>query len=104
MSATYNPVSKEKEEGNRLGYYYNEDNLPFTKVDYLNIKKPKIIDVYGHGWNNIHEKRYYEINDKLDKIKDRLSDGIFSSTDDEYDLESNFNNIIYRIVNLYNST
>ena len=25
MSATYNPVSREKEEGNRLGYYYNED-------------------------------------------------------------------------------
>ena len=76
MSATYNPVSKEKEEGNRLGYYYNEDNLPFTKVDYLNIKNPKIIDVYGHGWNNIHEKRYYEISDKLNRFKDIPEDDL----------------------------
>lgn len=53
MSATYNPVSKEKEEGNRLGYYYNEDNLPYTKVDYLNIKNPKVIDANGSEWRNI---------------------------------------------------
>lgn len=56
MSASYNPISREKEEGNRLGYYYNNDNLPYTKVDYLNIKNPKIVDAYGHNWNNIHEK------------------------------------------------
>nr|UVM91800.1 MAG: hypothetical protein [Bacteriophage sp.] len=55
MSATYNPVSKEKEEGNRLGYYYNEDNLPFTKVDYLNIKNPKIIDAYGRTWKYVEK-------------------------------------------------
>lgn len=103
MSATYNPVSKEKEEGNRLGYYYNEDNLPFTKVDYLNIKNPKIIDAYGHGWNNIHEKRYYEISDKLNRFKDKLSDDIFSSIDDEYDSESNFSNIIYSIVHVFSA-
>ena len=53
MSATYNPVSQEKEEGNRLGYYYNEDNFPFTKVDYLNIKNPKVIDADGSEWRNI---------------------------------------------------
>lgn len=53
MSATYNPVSQEKEEGNRLGYYYNEDNLPYTKVDYLNIKNPKVIDANGSEWSNI---------------------------------------------------
>lgn len=53
MSATYNPVSQEKEEGNRLGYYYNEDNLPYTKVDYLNIKNPKVIDANGSEWRNI---------------------------------------------------
>ena len=53
MSATYNHVSREKEEGNRLGYYYNEDNLPYTKVDYLNIKNPKIIDAHGDFWNHI---------------------------------------------------
>ena len=53
MSATYNPVSKEKEEGNRLGYYYNEDNLPYTKVDYLNIKNPKIVDAEGKEWNQL---------------------------------------------------
>jgi hypothetical protein len=104
MSATYNPVSKEKEEGNRLGYYYNEDNLPFTKVDYLNIKNPKIIDTLGHMWNNIHEKKYYDISDRLDKIKDRLSDNIYSSIDDEYNSKSNFDDIIYRIVHLYNTT
>jgi hypothetical protein len=103
MSATYNPVSKEKEEGNRLGYYYNEDNLPFTKVDYLNIKNPKIIDVYGHGWNNIHEKRYYEINDKLNRFIDRLSDDIFLFNDGEYDSKSNFNNIIYSIVHVFSA-
>lgn len=103
MSATYNPVSKEKEEGNRLGYYYNEDNLPFTKVDYLNIKNPKIIDVYGHGWNNIHEKRYYEISDKLNIFKDRLSDDIFLFNGNEYDSKSNFNNIIYSIVHVFSA-
>lgn len=53
MSATYNPVAKQKEEGNRLGYYYNEDNLPYTKVDYLNIKNPKVIDADGSEWRNI---------------------------------------------------
>ena len=53
MSATYNPVSQEKEEGNRLGYYYNEDNLPYTKVNYLNIKNPKVIDANGSEWRNI---------------------------------------------------
>ena len=53
LAATYNPVSQEKEEGNRLGYYYNEDNLPYTKVDYLNIKNPKVIDADGSEWNNI---------------------------------------------------
>ena len=53
MSATYNPVSKEKEEGNRLGYYYNEDNLPYTKADYLNIKNPKIVDAEGKEWNQL---------------------------------------------------
>mgnify|MGYP003588587383 CR=1 FL=1 len=53
MSATYNSVSQEKEEGNRLGYYYNEDNLPYTKVSYLNIKNPKILDAEGNMWDAI---------------------------------------------------
>nr|DAO24273.1 MAG TPA: hypothetical protein [Caudoviricetes sp.] len=53
MSATYNPVSQEKEEGNRLGYYYNEDNLPFTKANYLNIKNQKTLDAEGNMWDAI---------------------------------------------------
>jgi hypothetical protein len=105
MSASYNPISREKEEGNRLGYYYNNDNLPYTKVDYLNIKNPKIVDAYGHNWNNIHEKKYYDISDKLDKIKDRISDDIFSSIDvvGPFDPRSNFNDIIAKIIHLHNS-
>ena len=41
---------------------------------------------------------------KLDKIKDRLSDDFYSSIDDEYDSKPNFNDIVYRIIHLYNTT
>jgi hypothetical protein len=58
MSATYNTAALEKEEGNRLGYYYNEDNLPYTKVDYLNIKNPKILDAEGRKWDEIINNVY----------------------------------------------
>ncbi|UVX69534.1 MAG: hypothetical protein [Bacteriophage sp.] len=55
-------------------------------------------------WNNINEKKYYDISDKLDKIKNRLSDDFYLSIDDEYDSKPNFSDIIYRIVHLYNAT
>lgn len=76
----------------------------YTKIDFLNIKNPKVIDAYGHNWNNIHEKRYYDISDKLNKIKDRLSDDFYSSIGDEYDSKPKFNDIIYRIIHLYDAT
>lgn len=53
MSASYNALTHEIEEGNRLGYYYRDDNLNYVKVDYLNIKKPKIIDAEGRQWNQL---------------------------------------------------
>lgn len=70
------------------------DTFNYTKIDFLNIKNPKIIDAYGHMWNNIHEKKYYDISDRLDKIKDRLSD----------DFSSSSSYIIYKIVCLSNAT
>lgn len=76
----------------------------YTKIDFLNIKNPKVIDAYGHNWNNIHEKRYYDISDKLNKIRDRLSDDFYSSIGDEYDSKPKFNDIIYRIIHLYDAT
>ena len=79
------------------------DTFDYTKIDFLNIKNPKIIDALGHMWNNINEKKYYDISDKLDKIKDRLSDDFYSSIDDKYDSKPNFSDIIYRIVHLYNA-
>nr|DAT77482.1 MAG TPA: hypothetical protein [Caudoviricetes sp.] len=51
MSASYNPLASEIEEGNRLGYYYRDDNLHYVKVDYLNIKNPKIVDAKGAAWD-----------------------------------------------------
>ena len=53
MSASYNQLAHEIEEGNRLGYYYRDDNLNYVKVDYLNIKNPKIIDAEGRQWNQL---------------------------------------------------
>lgn len=79
MSATYNPVAMEKEEGNRLGYYYNVDNLPYTKVDYLNIKNPKIVDAHGNFWNNI----IIDEKDKIPSVK-KLYNEPFSTRDLEY--------------------
>lgn len=79
------------------------DTFDYTKIDFLNIRNPKIINALGHMWNNIHEKKYYDISDKLDKIKDRLSDDFYSSIDDEYDSKPNFSDIIYRIVDLCNA-
>lgn len=79
------------------------DTFDYTKIDFLNIRNPKIIDALGHMWNNINEKKYYDISDKLDKIKDRLSDDFYSSIDDKYDSKPNFSDIIYRIVHLYNA-
>ena len=70
------------------------ETFNYTKIDFLNIKNPKIIDAHGHMWNNIHEKKYYDISDRLDKIKDRLSN----------DFSSSSNYIIYRIVSLRNAT
>ena len=55
-------------------------------------------------WNNIHEKKYYDISDRLDKIKYRISNDFFSSTDYEYDSKPNFSDIIYKIVSLRNAT
>ena len=80
------------------------ETFNYTKIDFLNIKNPKIIDAHGHMWNNIHEKKYYDISDKLDKIKDRLSNDFYSSIDDEYDSRPNFSDIIYDIIHLYNDT
>ena len=95
-------------EKNHNPYYIERklqnDTFDYTKIDFLNIKNPKIIDAHGHMWNNIHEKKYYYISDRLDKIKDRLSDDFYSSVDDEYDSKPNFSDIIYRIVNLRNAT
>jgi hypothetical protein len=88
----------------KIDINYAKNTFDYTKIDFLNIKNPKIIDAHGHNWNNIHEKKYYDISDKLDKIKDRLSDDIYSSIDNEYDSESNFSDIIYKIVHLYNAT
>ena len=85
-------------EKNHNPYYIERklqnDTFDYTKIDFLNIKNPKIIDAHGHMWNNIHEKKYYDISDRLDKIKDRLSD----------DFSSSSNYIIYRIVCLNNAT
>ena len=85
-------------EKNHNPYYIERklqnDTFNYTKIDFLNIKNPKIIDAHGHMWNNIHEKKYYDISDRLDKIKDRLSD----------DFSSSSNYIIYRIVCLSNAT
>lgn len=53
MSASYNSLTHEIEEGNRLGYYYRDDNLHYVKVDYLNIKNPKVIDAEGMQWNQL---------------------------------------------------
>lgn len=69
------------------------ETFNYTKIDFLNIKNPKIIDAHGHMWNNIHEKKYYDISDRLDKIKDRLSD----------DFSSSSSYIIYKIVCLSNA-
>nr|DAL65018.1 MAG TPA_asm: hypothetical protein [Caudoviricetes sp.] len=80
------------------------DTFNYTKIDFLNIRNPKIIDALGNMWNNINEKKYYDISDKLDEIKGRLSNDFYSSVDDEYDSKPNFSDIIYRIVNLYNAT
>lgn len=88
----------------KIDINYAKNTFDYTKIDFLNIKNPKIIDAYGHNWSNIHEKKYYDISDKLDKIKDRLSDDIYSSIDDGYGSKSNFSDIIYRIVHLYNAT
>ena len=85
-------------EKNHNPYYIERklqnDTFNYTKIDFLNIKNPKIIDAHGHMWNNIHEKKYYDISDRLDKIKDRLSD----------DFSSSSSYIIYRIVSLRNTT
>ena len=85
-------------EKNHNPYYIERklqnDTFNYTKIDFLNIKNPKIIDAHGHMWNNIHEKKYYDISDRLDKIKDRLSN----------DFSSSSNYIIYRIVSLRNTT
>lgn len=85
-------------EKNHNPYYIERklqnDTFNYTKIDFLNIKNPKIIDAHGHMWNNIHEKKYYDISDRLDKIKDRLSD----------DFSSSSSYIIYRIVSLRNAT
>lgn len=85
-------------EKNHNPYYIERklqnDTFNYTKIDFLNIKNPKIIDAHGHMWNNIHEKKYYDISDRLDKIKDRLSD----------DFSSSSSYIIYRIVCLSNAT
>lgn len=95
-------------EKNHNPYYIERklqnDTFDYTKIDFLNIKNPKIIDAYGHMWNNIHEKKYYDISDRLDKIKGRISDDFFSSTDYEYDSKPNFSDIIYKIVSLRNAT
>lgn len=101
MSASYNPVSREKEEGNRLGYYINDDNYPYTKIDYLNIKNPKIVDAKGHLWNDIHleqndnhnvstrdlERKYLRYKkdakeplEKIAKLKDSAFEGDISYT------------------------
>lgn len=85
-------------EKNHNPYYIERklqnDTFNYTKIDFLNIKNPKIIDAHGHMWNNIHEKKYYDISDRLDKIKDRLSD----------DFSSSSSYIIYKIVCLSNAT
>lgn len=85
-------------EKNHNPYYIERklqnDTFNYTKIDFLNIKNPKIIDAHGHMWNNIHEKKYYDISDRLDKIKDRLSN----------DFSSSSSYIIYRIVCLSNAT
>ena len=95
-------------EKNHNPYYIERklqnDTFDYTKIDFLNIKNPKIIDAYGHMWNNIHEKKYYDISDRLDKIKYRISNDFFSSTDYEYDSKPNFSDIIYKIVSLRNAT
>lgn len=85
-------------EKNHNPYYIERklqnDTFDYTKIDFLNIKNPKIIDAHGHMWNNIHKKKYYDISDRLDKIKDRLSN----------DFSSSSSYIIYRIVCLSNAT
>ena len=80
------------------------ETFNYTKIDFLNIKNPKIIDALGHMWNNIHEKKYYDISDRLDKIKYKLSNDFSSSIYDKYDSKPNFSDIIYRIVSLRNAT
>ena len=99
FSDIHNNANPEKYKNTFENNLYNN-----IKIDYLNIKNPKVIDAYGHNWSNIHEKKYYDISDKLDKIKDRLSDDFYSSIDGEYDSKSNFNDIVYRIIHLYNTT
>ena len=99
FSDIHNNANPEKYKNTFESNLYNN-----IKIDYLNIKNPKVIDAYGHNWSNIHEKKYYDISDKLDKIKDRLSDDFYSSIDDEYDSKPNFNDIVYRIIHLYNAT
>ena len=99
FSDIHNNANPEKYKNTFENNLYNN-----IKIDYLNIKSPKVIDAYGHNWSNIHEKKYYDISDKLDKIKDRLSDDFYSSIDDEYNSKPNFNDIVYRIIHLYNAT
>lgn len=99
FSDIYNNANPEKYKNTFENKLYNN-----IKIDYLNIKKPKVIDVYGHMWNNIHEKKYYDISGKLDKIKDRLSNDFYSSIYDKYDSKPDFSYIIYRIVSLRNAT
>lgn len=53
MSASYNRAAQEVEKGNRYGYYYQDDHYKWTKVDYLNIRNPKIIDAEGRDWEHV---------------------------------------------------
>ena len=92
FSDIHNNANPEKYKNTFENKLYNN-----IKIDYLNIKKPKVIDVYGHMWNNIHEKKYYDISDKLDKIKDKLSNDFYSSIYDKYDSKPDVCYIIYRL-------
>lgn len=74
MSASYNPLTHEIEEGNRLGYYYRDDNLHYVKVDYLNIKNPKIVDAKGAAWDQLDYQGGLQFKQAQKKYEDALEE------------------------------
>lgn len=55
MSASYNSYAMFVEEGNRKGYCYQYDHYEWTKINYINIKNPKVLDAKGRDWRHVQK-------------------------------------------------